>query len=349
MRILPLLLLIGPILGLAGEYPINAATKKAHPAKPEDSGLRLEINARLDDSITSNGTGWKWDGAFLSIEIALRNTSQAPITVPTTLYDGKATIADWPGWGQGMERIRLNIKSPMFQGKPTAYAASRFSPVTLAPGECVLLLDHRTMIEDRKHADSIKEVSASFGVARDFSGPQEWWRGNLETYAEISRRNDPDKEIALLRASQERYTAQKEAEEKPGYGIKNSARIASLIASADNVRIRGELEKKEDEIVVRDLSWIRRVSEVIATTPLSESVACLCIGWNTAYFYKGEQLIVSVAAIHGNQLRIHCDGDSGDYPITEAHWSAVKAVLDRGVKAPTVPAEPKTAGKGHPD
>ena len=349
MRILPLLLLIGPILGLAGEYPVNAATKKAHPVKPEDGGLRLEVNAKLDDIITSNGAGSMWGGAFLSIEIALRNVSQAPITVPTTPYEGNADVVRWPGWGPGMERIRLFIESPKFQGKPTAYAASRFAPVTLAPGECVLLLRHRAIIEDRIHADSIKEASVSFGVARDFNGPQEWWKGHLESYADISRRHDPDKEIAQMNAAQERYQAQKEAEKRPDFGLKNAARIASLIASADSVRIRGELEKKEDENVVRDLSWIQQVSEVIATTPLSESVACLCIGWNTVYFYKGEQLLVSVAAIHGNQLRIHCDGDSGDYPITEAQWSAVKAVLDRRMKAPTAPAEPKPAGKGHSD
>lgn len=216
VRIPFLSLLFCPVLLLAVEYPTNADEKKDPPSKPEEGGLRLEVSARLDDAFESDGSGskFKWCGAYLEVEIVVRNVSLGPITVPTTAYDGKVTVVNWPAWGEGIERIMFHIQPPEFKGKPTAYAATRFAPVVLAPGECVLLLQHGASIRDRKHADSIKEASVHFGVSRRFDGQNEWWKGNLQTYEAIVRRHDPDKEIEQMNANQERHNTESAAKAK---------------------------------------------------------------------------------------------------------------------------------------
>ena len=125
-------------------------------------------------------------------------------------------------------------------------------------------------------------------------------------------------------------------------------RAASLVARADSAGIRGESEKKEKEIVVRDSKWIRDVSEVIAKSGISESVVCFCAGWRTITFYKNGEFVVSIAAIHGNQLRIYSKEDSGDFPIDEARWKAVKAVLDMHKEANQAPEPTAPSGRGSP-
>ena len=312
-------------MGCGGESPVDKDARKSHPDHPEENGLRLEVNATLDDSLTSNGITWKWGGAFLHIEIALHNVSQAPITVPTTAFDQRPTVVQWPGWGEATERIMFFIDSPTFQGKPAAYARSRFSPATLAPGEYALVLTHVAMINDRKHVDSIKEASVVFSVSPKFVGPNEWWRGLLQTDASIKRPHDPDKEIEDQTASYQRYRAELA---DPNFFRNVPARVAALIASADHVGFRGEDEKKSKETVLRDQEWIRRVSDAVAKVSMTSRVSCFCSGWRTAYFYKGDERVVSLAAIHGNQLRIYWKDSGGDFPIDEAQWKTVSAALE---------------------
>jgi hypothetical protein len=301
------------------------AFKLMHPPRPESDGLRLEVTAELEDRITSDGKDSSWHSASFSVALALQNTSAGPITVPTTAYDEKPAIVPL---GIGFERILMTIDSVKFQGKPTAFVPSRFTPVTLGPGERVLLWRHRVNVTDRKQADALKGVSAVFNVTRTFDGPEDWWRGNLVTYADIKRHLDPEKYISDAKASLERFYAQKAAERDPNYGKANAARVAALIASSDEARVRGEIEKQPAEVTVRDAEWIRQVSVAFAARSLPRSTHCFCIGWRTTYFYKGGQLVVSIAAIHGNQLRIHWPGGGGDYPIDEAHWQAVKQALE---------------------
>jgi hypothetical protein len=332
LRRLLVSLLILPIIVHGDEAPSNADTKIFHPANPEQGGLRLEASATLDDFYMSKGLKMEWGGAHLEVEIAIQNVSPEPLTVPTSAYDGKVDVVEWPGWGPGMERIMFWIDSPRFQGKPTAYAASRFAPVVLAPGERALLLHRLTVITDRKHADSIKEISVHFGVMNSFVGPQGWWKGNLETRTKILRRSDPDREIAAQNTYQERNDAEKA---DPRYFEKMSGRIAALIAKADRAGIHSEMEAQQAEVVVSDPQWIRKIGEVIAGVRFTKMVSCLCTGWRTAYFYKDGHVLVSVAAIHGNQLRIqwtdgsgdYWTGGGGDFPVDEADWKAVSSAL----------------------
>lgn len=330
------------MMGWAGESPRTKDARTSRPDHPEENGLRLEVNASLDDSLASDGTAWKWGGAFLHIEIALRNVSQAPITVPTTAFDKPPTVFQWPRWGEATERIIFFIDSPVFQGKPAAYASSRFSPVTLAPGEYALLLNHVTIINDRKHADAIKEASVAFGVSTRFVGPKEWWRGYLQTYASIERPHDLDKQIEEQTAFDKRYRAELA---DPIFFTNVPARVAALIASADHVGFRGEDEKKNKEEVLRDPEWIQRVSEAVAKVSVTSRVSCLCSGWRTAYFYKGDEWVVSLAAIHGNQLRIYWKESGGDFPIEAAQWKMVSAALE-SAQNPT-PSKSSTAGESH--
>ncbi len=110
--------------------------------------------------------------------------------------------------------------------------------------------------------------------------------------------------------------------------------ISVLVASADGFVIRREMSPKEREAVIRegkwmrDANWIRHVSDVIARTPLAEMNHCMCEGWTTAYFYRKNEMIVSIAAIHGNQVRIYTEKGGGDIPVDEAAWKAVKLALE---------------------
>lgn len=303
----------------------NPWAKKAHPPNPEAGGLRLEVSARLDDTMMGTGEDFAWAGSFLKVQVALHNISPAPITVATTASDEKPIVQNGE---PGLERIVLVITPDQFQGKPTAFVAARFTPVVLAPDESVLLLNHRVTIGDRTRADGLKEASVAFVVSTQFTGPKEWWRGSLQTYATIQRGTSVDQRIAESKAFKKKYDAQKEAEKDPNYGATNAAQVAALVASADEVSIRGEGKETKGEMIVRDPQWIHQVSEAIAATRLPHSGHCFCTGWRTAYFSKNGEQVISVAAIHGNQLRIHWDEGGGDYEISEADWKAVKRALE---------------------
>ena len=317
------------VAGFGAVDPVetNTAIKRDRPPQPEAGGLRLEVSARLDDSMRwAPEEGYIWDGAFLDVEVALHNVSAEPITVATTAFDEKPRAMED---GPGLERVVFVITAaPRFQGKPTAFVAARFTPVVLRPDEYLLLWKHHTIIKDRKRSDALKEISAIFVVSSAFDGPKEWWRGRLQTYATIQRGTSVDQQIAESKAATKKYDAQREAEKDPNYGATNAARVAALIASADEVSIRGEGKETKGEIIVRDPKWIREVSEAIAATRLPRSSHCFCTGWRTAYFQQKGQFVISVAAIHGNQLRIHWSEGGGDYEISEADWKAVAQTLE---------------------
>ncbi len=251
-------------------------------------------------------------------------------------------VAEWPSRGPGVERIALWIDWPEFQGKPAVVALSRFSPVTLARGEYALILRHRSNIPDRKHADFIKEASIVFSVGSRFAGPKDWWRGTLVAYGDIKRLRDPDKQITENTANDKRYRAELA---DPNFLKNVPARAAAMMASADHVGFRGEEEKKNRETFLRDPAWIRRMSDAVAKVSITDRDNCLCSGWRTAYFYKGDEMVISVAAINGKQLRIYWKGSGGDFPVAEDEWKAVNEILEEGYKisSPAAMSVPHTA------
>ena len=119
----------------------------------------------------------------------------------------------------------------------------------------------------------------------------------------------------------------------PGYPSPNSQRAEQLVLSADKVIIRGELDKAPVGIVVTDRAWIERVAKTLARIPLVKANQCLCIGWTTAYFYKGGNEVFSVAPIHGNQLRIYSARGGGDFAVAEKSWNAIADLLVEKTKA----------------
>jgi hypothetical protein len=244
--------------GAAEALEVNAWAKRDRPPKPEAGGLRLEATAYLSDNTKSSGEDWTWSDAYLQVSVALHNVSAETITVATTAFDEKPRMMDGE---PGLERFVFVITSPLFQGKPTAFVPARFTPVVLAPGEYVLLSKHSISLRDRKRSDALKEVSAAFVVSRNFDGPKEWWRGELQSYVAIQRGPSADEQIARSKAFKKKYDAQKEAEKDPNYGATNAARVAALIASADEVSIRGQGNETKGEVIVRDPKWIRQVSE----------------------------------------------------------------------------------------
>jgi len=111
------------------------------------------------------------------------------------------------------------------------------------------------------------------------------------------------------------------------YAESPAERAAVLMLSADTVKIL-EDDGNKQPIVFQDPDWIQRVSKAVAAAPISESMSCFCVGWRSFGFYKNDELVISIAPIHGNQLRIYeAKGDHGDFPVTEASWNAVDEAL----------------------
>ena len=104
-------------------------------------------------------------------------------------------------------------------------------------------------------------------------------------------------------------------------------RVAEAIASADLAQVRGESDKGPG-VVIRNREWIRQIGNAIRGTLRLRSDQCLCAGWRTVYFYRDGRLVASVAAIHGNQLRVHSPAASGDYPVRPEQWQRVQAALE---------------------
>ena len=118
------------------------------------------------------------------------------------------------------------------------------------------------------------------------------------------------------------------------YAESPAERAAVLMLSADTVKIL-EDDGNKQPIVFQDPDWIQRVSKAVAAAPISESMSCFCVGWRSFGFYKNDELVISIAPIHGNQLRIYeANGDSGDFPVDETSWSAVNAALNALHKPP---------------
>lgn len=102
---------------------------------------------------------------------------------------------------------------------------------------------------------------------------------------------------------------------------------AALIATADFARIGDEAGPTVRDVPVRDARWIRTVAEAMAEAPLIRSDHCFCLGWKTTRFYRRGEFVMSLAAIHGNQLRITTEHGSGDFPVEAAHWQRVSDAL----------------------
>ena len=135
----------------------------------------------------------------------------------------------------------------------------------------------------------------------------------------------------------------------------DSAQLSALLATADHVIIKGEMEKTGS--VVTDRRWIRRMSEEISRLKLEKGDYCLCCGWSTAYFYKRETLLGSIAPIHGDQVRISSEIGYGDFIIPEERWNALKEVFNEKKSANQrpqgtpgrVPSSSTEPGPGAPD
>lgn len=102
-----------------------------------------------------------------------------------------------------------------------------------------------------------------------------------------------------------------------------AARVAAAVATADAVAVGTELSPSSSARAIADPAWQHRLSTALLDRPF----VCLCAGWRTVSFYRNGALVVSVAAIHGHQLRIRLAGGGGDYPVDAATWDEVNTLL----------------------
>ncbi len=110
--------------------------------------------------------------------------------------------------------------------------------------------------------------------------------------------------------------------------ILTADKAENLIAAADEVLITSESRGESVNRSVYDRDWILRVSKAVGQSQISRKTHCFCIGWGEVVFFRQKKILISIAAIHGNQLRISSDIAAGDYPINEARWKVISAVLD---------------------
>ena len=109
----------------------------------------------------------------------------------------------------------------------------------------------------------------------------------------------------------------------------SSKRFEELISSSEYVIIRGDMDRVASGALVDDKGLIELFAHVMASTPLSGAHCCLCSGWSTAYFYKKGEIVCSIAAIHGNQLRVYSPQGGCDFTVDEAHWNAVHDLIEK--------------------
>jgi hypothetical protein len=154
-------------------------------------GLKLEVVARLSDSQayttpdqTTKG-GWRWGGSFLLVEVALRNVGERPIKLPTQSYF-QLKRHSLEHWGP-REFLLIRIEPPVFDGKPTTFAETRFHPVELAPGEAVLIERFHEMTEDVAVAKRLTSVIVRYVVSARFSERLSWWHGAIGVEQTIER------------------------------------------------------------------------------------------------------------------------------------------------------------------
>lgn len=105
-----------------------------------------------------------------------------------------------------------------------------------------------------------------------------------------------------------------------------------MVLSADKVVFRQEMGNAVagGEPFVTNRAWIERVGKALGQTPLLQSNQCFCIGWNTSFFYREGKQVYSLAAIHGNQLRLGSLDGTADYTVDEKHWKAIADLLKEG-------------------
>jgi len=94
--------------------------------------------------------------------------------------------------------------------------------------------------------------------------------------------------------------------------------------------------------LINDRGLIGLFAHVLAMTPLCEVHQCFCSGWTTANFYKSGELVYSLAAIHGNQIRAYSQQGGGDFTVDDARWNVVHDLIEKAQKsAPlTMPIKP---------
>ena len=109
---------------------------------------------------------------------------------------------------------------------------------------------------------------------------------------------------------------------------RDSKRSIELISSADYVIIRRETDRAASGALIVDKNVIGKFAEAISKTQLTGSHQCFCTGWLTAYFYKDGKVVYSIAAIHGNQIRVYSEQSGGDFTVEAAQWNAMHDLIE---------------------
>lgn len=287
-------------------------------ADQEQGGLRLEVDATLGDAtmITIKGkmTVSDVDMTILHVTAILRNVSDRPITLASRPADA---VANSEMGGPFERSVWYVIHRPSFHHVPTVVSPVIYAPVTLLPGECTLLPAYSLTIKlpERRYARTLERILVTYEVEPDFSKLFGWWTGKLSHSFTLRKHLEED---------------HREWEVKTTFGNPgetNAAAAMRLMLAADRVVVRGDIEEDAAGAVVTDTAWIRQLSLEVGKATLTEPSTCFCSGWRTAFFYRADKLLISVASIHDHQLRVHVDGGGGDFAISEDTRKAIEALL----------------------
>jgi hypothetical protein len=118
----------------------------------------------------------------------------------------------------------------------------------------------------------------------------------------------------------------------------NSRRAEELALSADKVEIRGELEAREKGVIVTDRDWIKRFGTALGLTRLVENTHVLAIGFETAYFYRRGEQVLSVAPLgQWPYLRAYSQKAGADFKVDELTLKVIKGFAPAFPHAPFHP------------
>jgi hypothetical protein len=101
--------------------------------------------------------------------------------------------------------------------------------------------------------------------------------------------------------------------------------------------IYSELEQREAGVVVTDAEWISRIAKILAQTPLDHSERIMGTGYITAHFIRGDEEVLSVAAILPKFLRVYSEKGGADFVVDEKACKQVYALIAEKRKANQLP------------
>jgi hypothetical protein len=105
----------------------------------------------------------------------------------------------------------------------------------------------------------------------------------------------------------------------------NSDRIQELLAQANRAVVSGVPDFPN--LAIEDPKWVARLRAAFRETALGDGDHDFSEGWMTVTFFKDQDWLIMIAAIHGNLLRMQSHRGGADFPVDPARWKIIHDIL----------------------